>query len=162
LYGVEQEHKEKEMRVVSGEVKHIRPIVEIGELYFKESPYSRTHKFDKNQTTEFIRGAIIKTQYELAVAENDNGEVVGGAVAYLTDYGWCNSIRASMEFYYLKPNYRATNLAQDLLQHIEDWARTMGAVELAVGDIGFNPKGVEAFYTRLGYTDPGVCLRKIL
>lgn len=150
------------MKVLSGESRHIREVVEIGELYFKESPYSRTHKFEKNQTTEFIRGCIIKTQYELAVAENDKGEVVGGAVAYLTDYGWCSDIRASMEFYYLKPEYRATNLAQEMLQHIEDWARSMGAIEIAVGDIGFNPKGVEAFYTKLGYVDPGICLRKKL
>jgi hypothetical protein len=38
----------------------------------------------------------------------------------------------------------------------------MGAVEINVGDIGFNPQGIQAFYTNNGYSDPGVVLRKIL
>lgn len=150
------------MRIMSGESRHIRDAVNLAELYFKESPYSRTHRFDKTQTTEFARSAIIKLQYELAIAETENEEVVGFALGYLTEYGWCSDIRVCMEFFYIKPDYRATEIAEQLIEHIENWGRKMGAVEIAVGDIGFNPKGIEAFYTNMGYTDPGVCLRKRL
>jgi GNAT superfamily N-acetyltransferase len=150
------------MRVMTGEVRHIRDAVELAELYFKESPYSRTHKFEKESTMEFARSAVIKQHIELAVAENDKKEVIGFALGYLTDYGWCSDIRVSMEFFYVKPEYRASDVAENLVLHIEDWGRKMGAVEIAVGDIGFNPKGIDAFYSKIGYTDPGVCLRKRL
>ena len=52
--------------------------------------------------------------------------------------------------------------ALDILYHIESWGKTMGAVEIQVGDIGFKPAVMEKFYTQQGYTDPGVCLRKML
>ena len=148
--------------VVTGQSKHIRDAVELAELYFKESPYSRTHKFDKYQTTEFARSVVIKNQFELAVAENEKEESVGFAVGYLTEYGWCADIRVSMEFFYILPAYRGSQAAELLLEHMENWGRSMGAVEIAVGDIGFKPNSVESFYTKLGYIDPGVCLRKRL
>jgi hypothetical protein len=148
--------------ILSAESRHIKDIAKIAEEYFNESPYSKTHKFDKNQCLEFARNCVIKTPYEVAIAENDNGDAVGFAMGYLTEYGWCADIRVSMEFLYINPKYRSTDMVNNLVTHIEDWGRKMGAVEINVGDIGFNPQGIQAFYTNNGYSDPGVVLRKIL
>ena len=148
--------------VITAQSKHIKEIVKLAEKYFSESPYVKSLKFDNIQCIEFVRSALIKIQYELVVATNDKNQVIGAALAYLTDYGWSTDYKVSMEFIYVLPEYRSATTAEELISHIEEWAYKMKAKEVQLGDIGFRPDAIGKFYETLGYTDRGVCLRKVL
>jgi GNAT superfamily N-acetyltransferase len=148
--------------VITAQSKHIKKIVQLCEQYFNESPYRKTHKFDTIQCTEFIRSCIIKLQYEIVVDVTEKDELSGFSIGYLTDYGWCNDYRVSLEFIYVLPQYRGTTAAKDMLEHMEYWGSKMKAKEIMLGDIGFRPDAIATFYESLGYSDRGVCLRKVL
>lgn len=141
--------------------QNLKDLVRLGRCYHQESPYSATHEFDDNHLMNWLRRALISPVFEVAVAEWDR-KTVGGSVAYISDYAWCNEHRTNMEFIYVLPEYRQYGLVEGLLEHQLAWSRKMQVKEMFAGDIGFRPRVVEEFYSRNGFSDPGVLLRKVL
>jgi GNAT superfamily N-acetyltransferase len=147
--------------IVTANSQHLKDLVRLGQRYYEESPYRVTHQFDANHLMNFLRRAMISPVFEVAVAEWD-GKTVGGAVAYISDYAWCNETRTNMELIYVDPEYRQYGLVEGLLDHQLAWSRRMQVKEMCAGDIGFRPKVVEEFYSRHGFENPGVLMRKVL
>ena len=147
--------------IITATSEHLKDLVRLAQRYYEESPYQATHEFDVNHTMNYVRRAMISPVFELAVAQWD-GRTVGGAVAYISDYAWCNQIRTNMVFIYVDEPYRQHHLVEGLLEHQLAWSRKMQAREMFAGDIGFRPRIIEAFYKQHGFADPGVMLRKVL
>lgn len=147
--------------IVTAGPHHLKDLVRLGELYYKESPYATTHKFESHTLLDYLRRAMIVATSEVAVCEWE-GKIIGGAVAYLADYAWCSDVRVNMEFIYVLPEYRNLGHTEQLIDHMLDWSRRCQARELTAGDIGFRPRVTQEFYQQQGFVDPGVMLRKVL
>lgn len=147
--------------IVKAQSYHLKELVKIGQRYYEESPYSRTHSFDSNTLLNWLRRAMVLATYEVAVVEYD-GQVIGGAVAYLADYAWCNEVRVNMEFIYVDPEHRADGHSEALIDHMVSWARACQAREITAGDIGLRPRLTEGWLENQGFSDTGVMLRKVL
>jgi len=147
--------------ILDGQSYHLKDIVRLGQAYINQSPYATTHKYDQKKTLDFLRQAMIYPVMKTAVAEIDN-TTVGVAVCYLQEYMWSDKLRATMEFFYVQPEYRAQGLAEQLLEHCIAWATKMGAVEFVAGDLGIRPSVTQRFLEQNGFQDPGVILRKVI
>jgi GNAT superfamily N-acetyltransferase len=147
--------------IVQAQSYHLKDLVELGNLYYQESPYATSHTFDYNTLLEGLRRAMIVASHNIVVAEWD-GEVVGGSYAYIAPYVWCPETRVNVELIYVKPEYRGRGLAEDMLEHQTSWARQAGATEITAGDIGLNPDVTDLWLESQGFTDTGVMLRKVL
>ena len=112
--------------IITATSEHLKDLVRLAQRYYEESPYQGTHEFDVNHTMNYVRRAMISPVFELAVAQWD-GRTVGGAVAYISDYTWCNQIRTNMEFIYVDEPYRQHHLVEGLLEHQLAWSRKMQA-----------------------------------
>ena len=147
--------------ILDGQSYHLKDIVRLGQAYINESPYSTTHEYNEKKTLDFLRQAMIYPGMKTAVAEIDN-KTVGGAVCYLQEYMWSDKLRATMEFFYVQPEYRSQGLAEQLLEHCIAWATRMGAVDFVAGDLGIRPGVTQRFLEQNGFQDPGVILRKVI
>jgi GNAT superfamily N-acetyltransferase len=147
--------------ILSGQSYHLKDVIRLGGMYYGESPYATTHKFDEKKLLDFLRKAMIYPVMEVAVAEWDN-RIVGAAICYVNEYAWCEGLRSCMEFFYVEPEYRGQGLAEGLLDHCIAWADKMGATEFSAGDLGLRPRLTQRFLEQHGFQDPGVVLRKVL
>jgi len=64
---------------------------------------------------------------------------------------------------YVAPEYRSSEIAAVLIEHLETWAMRQGASQIWLGQTtGDNPRVVERFYNRLGYKTKGFnCLKEL-
>jgi GNAT superfamily N-acetyltransferase len=147
--------------IIDGQSYHLKDVVRLGKAYHSESPYAVTHEYNEKKTLDFLRQAMIYPTMKTVVAEYDN-RVVGAAICYLQEYMWADSYRATMEFFYVEPEYRALGLAEQMLERCIEWAVKMNATEFMAGDLGLRPRLTQRFLENQGFQDPGVILRKVL
>jgi GNAT superfamily N-acetyltransferase len=147
--------------IQSAQTYHLKDMVRLGKEYFNQSPYARTHQYEPESAMVWLRRNIIAPTSELAVAEWSD-RTVGFASAYLCEYPWCSETRVNIEYMYVEPDFRGHGLFEGLIEHIVKWSQSIGAREVLAGDVGFNPRGIQAILTRQGFEDPGLLIRRIL
>lgn len=93
-----------------------------------------------------------------------NGDPVGFLVCTARPYFFSRQIIASQELWYVRPAFRGTRIAFDLIRAFEDWARLRGAVELVTGVMNKDAdtgKKIGKILTKIGYPRFGSYHRKL-
>lgn len=141
---------------------HLKQLVQLNYEYWSISPMRDYVEFDYEVCMDFVRRAMILPTYNLVVYTDDRYQVQGGALAYLSPYAFNTKLRCNLEYIFVRPEYRRTDCARDLVTAQEQWAKSHNVIEMATGDIGFNPEHISKWYESQGYSYTGACLTKRL
>lgn len=113
-------------------------------------------------TPEKVR-ALVHSPKTLVMLAHVQSQLVGFICGVLHESVFNNVLRVSDIGLFVVPEYRSSTAAQDLIAHLEKWAREQQAQQLWLGQTtGDNPRVVERFYNRLGYKTQGFnCLKEL-
>lgn len=95
--------------------------------------------------------------------DNESNKLVGFVCGVVHESVFNTTKRVSDIGLYVAPEYRNSEIAAVLIEHLETWAMKMGASQIWLGQTtGDYPKLVERFYNRLGYKTQGFnCLKEL-
>lgn len=139
---------------------HLKDLVRLSHEYYQLSPYTDI-PFDSDAALDFgRRQMVMATSFFPVYTVASRPE--GFAIAYLIQLNFSRSVGVNLEYIYVREQYRSAGAADQLMQSVESWAHSVGAVELRTGDIGINPDVMQRWLGHQGYQYEGVCMTKRL
>lgn len=113
-------------------------------------------------TPDKIRKLILSPK-TLTLIACDGNKIVGFTAGVVHENLFNDRVRVSDIGVFVLPEYRASRIARDLIEHLEKWAKKQGASEIWLGQTtGDNPNAVVRYYNRLGYKTKGFnCVKEI-
>lgn len=126
------------------------------------------HQESKFRDTPFIElncwNILSKTQQEpqkffLAYDEDFRGFIIMQAtVHYFSGEIWTADLA-----YYVKPEYRGTEVSPNLLKAAQEWSKSIGAKEMTIfHNTGIKTESSERFFNKNGFTTAGYIFTKEL
>lgn len=116
----------------------------------------------RGEVASFFAGEFPRGPWEVLLAEDGRGRVVGFAEVSIRPYAeGCTSARvAYLEGWYVEPVARGTGVGRALVEAAADWGRAQGCTELASDADPENAVG-EAAHLAVGFEDAGLvrCFR---
>ena len=111
--------------------------------------------FDRAKVAALIKRCILTQDYIALVAERD-GQIVGGLLARVTQYFFCNELLATDYGVYMRPDCRGGTLGARMIKGYIDWARSKGAREVSIGiSVDIHRDRVGKLLERLGFSCRG-------
>lgn len=102
-------------------------------------------------------------KYVFLVAQDQQGQLVGGLIAVLEQHIFSPMLTASVMQYMVLPEARMGGHAVRLLKALEQWCANRGVVEIGLGiNSGGDFERVGRFVQRAGYTTTGGHFVKVL
>jgi L-amino acid N-acyltransferase YncA len=133
-------------------VDDLPAIVVLGRVMHEESSFAPMD-YDVDRMKETIGDLMNKSQF-VVVAEDTNGEVIGGMAGMVTQSWFGNDMVANDLALFIHPDHRGGMLAVRLIKSFVRWAKLAGAKQIRPGVISGN-RTAEALYDRLGFTRCG-------
>lgn len=127
-------------------------IVVLGLVMHQESSFAPMD-YDVDRVKETISDLINKSQF-VVVAEDTNGEVIGGMAGMVTQSWFGSDMVANDLAIFVHPDHRGGMLAVKLIKAFVHWAKLAGAKQIRPGVVSGN-RTAEALYERLGFTRCG-------
>jgi GNAT superfamily N-acetyltransferase len=100
------------------DIEHIIPLAV---LMHHETRYCLA-RFDVDKTVDFLLSSIQDDEFLVIVAENDEGEIVGGFVGFASALYFSHDLYASDLGLYVAPDRRGGHAAVKLISHYVGWA----------------------------------------
>lgn len=145
--------------------KHIDDIITMAKLFHAENaPYLAFDGRVIQHYADAIKSDYDRENYNAYVAYRGD-EPVGFLVCKMCPYFFNNDRLAQQELWYVRPGFRGTRVAFDLIRAFEDWAKLRGAVEIWTGQANDNPnvgKKVSRILTKIGYPRAGTYHKRIV
>lgn len=106
---------------------------------------------------------LVTSPRTLVTLACDNSKLVGFVCGVVHESLFNDIKRVTDIGLFILPEYRSGTVAKELIAHLEKWAREQEAQQLWMGQTtGDNPRVVERFYNRLGFTTQGFnCLKEL-
>lgn len=123
-------------------------IVELGRLMHQESSYAQLD-YDDHIVASTMADLIDKKQF-VVVAEDTNGQVVGGMAGSVDPTWFGNDSIATDLALFIAPEHRGGMLVVKLVKAFAQWARLAGAKQIRPGVTTGSEQAV-ALYERLGF-----------
>lgn len=152
------------------DVREVRTDAEIDDIIAMarafHAEYGAPAEFDAECIREYgraIQNDFDREHYTAFIAYKDE-EPVGFIVCVARPYFFSRQIIASQELWYVRPAFRSTRIAFDLIRAFEDWARLRGAIELVTGVMNADvekSKKVSKVLAKMGYPKFGSYHRRI-
>lgn len=118
-------------------------------------------QYDENSVIDTIRTYASKWDH-CWFNVYDNQRPVGFIAGYASECPWNKQIiDANIAFIYLLDSHKSMDNFRLLLNHFEQWAKTIGARSITAGDIGINPERTRKLYEHFDFK-PGVWMGKEL
>jgi L-amino acid N-acyltransferase YncA len=127
-------------------------IVVLGRVMHEESSFAPMD-YDVDRVKETISDLMNKSQF-VVVAEDKNGEVIGGMAGMVTQSWFGNDMVANDLALFIHPDHRGSMLVVRLVKTFVHWAKLAGAKQIRPGVIS-GSRTAEALYDRLGFTRCG-------
>lgn len=127
-------------------------IARLGRLMHDESTFAPMD-YDVDRVKETIGDLIDKKQF-VVVAEDNNGDIVGGMAGMVTQSWFGSDMVANDLALFVAPDRRGGLLAARLIEAFVMWARLAGAKQIRPGVITGNAVA-ERLYARLGFARCG-------
>jgi GNAT superfamily N-acetyltransferase len=118
----------------------------------------RTMPYDEGRVARSLRAALDqgKERYVCFVAEDSEGQVVGGLLAVLERHIFTDQVTASVMQYEVLPERRMAGYGLRLMKAFEQWARNRKVAEISFGvNSGEGYAQVGSFARRIGYQPVG-------
>lgn len=137
----------------------MEPIVDMLREAHGESRYQNV-EFGQVRLRTFLRGAFKDTEGKTirGFLARVNGEPIGLVSAFLTQTMTSPHMHAATLIFYVKKEYRGTEVPGMLLDRIADWARSKNVSELAISVTMGEDYGSErsnAFFRKKGFKSAG-------
>lgn len=136
------------MKLRLATVDDLPAIVVMGRILHQESTFA-TMDYDIDVVKETIGSLIDKKQF-VVVAEDTNGEVIGGMAGSVTQSWFGKDAVANDLSLFVHPDRRGGLVAYRLVEAFVQWARMAGAKQIRPGVITGN-RSAESMYERLGF-----------
>jgi GNAT superfamily N-acetyltransferase len=113
--------------------------------------------------TESKIRTLIVSPVTFSMLAFDDSKLVGFICGIVHESVFNTAKRVSDIGLYVDPEYRSSEIAAVLIEHLETWAMQVGASQVWLGQTtGDNPRVVERFYNQLGYKTKGFnCLKEL-
>lgn len=143
------------MIVRKAEVKDLERLVEIGEIFQKESPIHGLQEFDKEKTTAFAKHMITGDNHCAFLVES--GDRIHGFIAGGLRSMYYSSDQYLSEYvYYVTQDSRGSLAAKLLLDSFYDWGGKNGAKAVEVGiSTAIDPERADRFMKKMGFNYMG-------
>jgi GNAT superfamily N-acetyltransferase len=136
----------------------IDTMIKLGEKIYTESRFSHLD-FDRDKIKQGVQSHILHHTHgtHLAlVAQNTQGEIVGGFFGVLEEYFFTTDKSANSVLIWVDPNYRGSSIAIKLIDVFKQWAIKNGAKEInIVVSSGVKIGSTDRFVRRLGFVQTG-------
>ena len=136
------------MRLRMATVADLPAICVLGRAMHQESTFAPMD-YDIDCVKETIADLMEKSQLVL-VAEDTNGEVIGGILGKVTQTWFGKDMVANELGLFIHPDHRGGMLAVKLIKTFVTWARMAGAKQIRPGVIS-GCEVAELLYERLGF-----------
>jgi GNAT superfamily N-acetyltransferase len=148
------------MNIELATAKDIPEMVRLGSLMHKESAYA-AFDFDFNKVANNFKFWVSSPDYFVAVAKDEDGNLIGGYCGYVTEYFFGKDLIACDLGLFIDPDRRGGMTAVRLIKAFEDWAQSKGAKEVCPGTTTMvAPERTSRLYERLGYKVVGSIFKK--
>ena len=127
-------------------------IARLGRIMHEESTFAPMD-YDVDRVKETLGEMIDKKQF-VVVAEDDNGDIVGGMAGMVTQSWFGNDSIANDLALFIAPTRRGGLLAARLIDAFVLWARMAGAKQIRPGVITGSAVA-EGLYARFGFSRCG-------
>ena len=113
--------------------------------------------------TEAKIRALVTSPITFVMLAFSGDELVGFVCGVVHESVFNTTKRVSDIGLYVAPEFRSSEIAAVLVEHLETWAMRVGASQVWLGQTtGDNPRVVERFYNQLGYKTKGFnCLKEL-
>jgi len=129
--------------------------LEIARAFHQESNF-RNVPFSEKKMLSLFEWAISSPAYMFVVFEDD-GEIIGGFMAYLDHFYFSDAILATDLALFVIPEKRGRVPIRKVLQMYRSWALTHGAMRINIGSsTGISTERVEKLFALLGFERTGV------
>jgi GNAT superfamily N-acetyltransferase len=118
----------------------------------------RTMPYNEERVARLLRAALQegKDRYVCFLAEDGDGQVVGGLLAVLERHIFTEQVTASVMQYEVLPEKRMGGYGLRLMKAFEQWARNRQVAEISFGvNSGDGYAHVGAFARRIGFQPVG-------
>jgi L-amino acid N-acyltransferase YncA len=140
------------MRLRLATVDDLPAICVLGRIMHEESTFAPMD-YDVERVKQTIGDLMHKSQF-VVVAEDKNGEVIGGMAGMVTQSWFGSDMVANDLSLFIHPNHRGGMLAVRLIKAFVQWARLAGAKQIRPGVISGNATAVR-LYEKLGFAKCG-------
>jgi GNAT superfamily N-acetyltransferase len=138
--------------------KHLEDVIEMAKAFHTEIGSAIPLEPEQiGKYYEMLRYDLDRDSFNCFIAYKGD-EAVGFLVCKLSPYFFSSMVAAYQELWYVRPAFRSTRIAFDLIRAFEDWARLRGAAEIYTGQVTNDPvkgKKVSKVLTKLGYPRVG-------
>ena len=142
------------------QVDDLKSIIGICSEYFETSPYNTSsYRFDPDYSYEYLRRSIINPNYANYVVTHE-GSIIGFMVVVLGAMNFQPGVRCYVEYIFVVPEYRSETLFEQMLSTVEELADQVDAIDILIGDVGFNTDGFARRMRSLGYDQQAVICRR--
>lgn len=106
---------------------------------------------------------LVSSPITFVMLAHDADRLVGFVCGVVHESVFNTTRRVSDIGLYVAPEFRSSEIAAVLVEHLETWAQRQGASQVWLGQTtGDNPRVVERFYNQLGYKTKGFnCLKEL-
>lgn len=145
--------------------QHIDDIIAMARLFHAEvAPHLNFDGSVIQYYADAVKADFDRENYNAYVAYRED-EPIGFLVCKMVPYFFNHDRLAQQELWYVRPGFRGSRVAFDLIRAFEDWAQLRKAVEIWTGQMSENPnvgKKVSRVLTKLGYPRIGTYHRKVV
>lgn len=137
-------------------------VAEICHRVYLESSYSKL-PFDWKHLGLFLINVLSTPETQVAFVVEKNGKVIGVLGAYLVPYMFSPALLCQDFGIMVDKDYRGSSAGRRLVEAMEQWAKSKGAVEILPGiSSGIQTDRTVKFFEKMGYKKAGTILKKVL
>lgn len=136
-------------------------IIALGKRMHVESPRFRPLAFDAQKVRNLFTSMLTGSQYFVLVAEEEDGEIIGGFAGYMAEQ-WFSTDKVAQDLaLFVKPDRRGGILAARMVKAFTSWAQDRGAKQIVLGiSTGVKVEQTAQLYQSLGLKQFG-CLFEV-
>lgn len=145
------------MKIRVATLSDIPTLVQFGESFVSESPNYKNRGYDVHHAANHFSNLINGTGV-IFVAEYES-QVIGGFAGGIVNDWFSNQKMAFDYVLYIKPEFRKSHVAFELISAFITWSKLMGANRIQCGTAtGVETKACVRLYKKFGFIETGTFL----
>lgn len=139
------------MNIRAATLKDLDALRALGKTMHAESPRFSRLEYDASKVDAVLQIALADPRYFTLVAEEEDGEIIGGFVGFMMEH-WCSTDSVAQDLaLFVRPDRRGGILAARLVKSFVYWAQDRGAKHIVLGiSTGVKVEETASLYKSLG------------
>jgi GNAT superfamily N-acetyltransferase len=137
----------------------IPEIVALGARMHAESPRLSRLSYSPSKVAELLE-VLIQSDTGFVMVAIRNGEMIGAAMAVITEEWWSWDLVANELAVFVEQNSRGALIAARLIAQMDEWAKSQSRALQTGTTTGVNPERTAQLYEKLGFTRCAIGLER--